>query len=573
METNKTVTVPVENVGQAYLEILRARGIKYFFGNSGTDFGPIIDGLAKFGAEKKAHPMPITVPHEFVAVSMAQGYAMITGEPQVVMVHVIVGTGNASAAVMNASRLNVPMIFSAGRTPLTEEGLRGSRSNFIHWGQESFDQGSLLREFTRWDYELRNGDQLEAVVDRALEMALGNPQGPVYLTLPREVLAQKMDAVTIHPFRKNTAEALRPSDETIRRTADVLRGAVNPVIVTGRLGSDPTAVGAMVSFAEALVAPVVTPASPFVSFPNTHDFHLGVSSAPYVKDADVIVVVESDVPWYPVQGKPPESCKVIQIARDPNYGGIPIRHFPKDISIGGDPKLALELLAQELKVRPGNTKFAAERAERIRSQHRQHRERLKQKAEKASGERPIDTGWLSYCVDQVRDKDTLIVNDHGVSQEHLSLSEPASYFGGSPAGGLGWGIGGALGMKLAHPEKTVITSCGDGTYMFNNPTACHFVSQAYHLPTLTIVCNNAIWNSSKAATQQVLPDGWATSTGNFPLCELSPSPRYEMVVAAHGGYGEMVDDPAELPDALKRALKVVKEEKRQAVLNVICGSH
>ena len=573
MDTNQTAIVPVENVGQAYLEILRARGIKYFFGNSGTDFGPIIDGLAKFGAEKKTHPMPITVPHEFVAVSMAQGYAMITGEPQVVMVHVIVGTGNASAAVMNASRLNVPMIFSAGRTPLTEEGMRGSRSNFIHWGQESFDQGSLVREFTRWDYELRNGDQVEAVVDRALEMALGNPQGPVYLTLPREILAQKMDSVTIHPFRKNSAEALRPSDETIKRTAEALRGAANPLIITGRLGSDPTAVNAMISFAEALAAPVVTPASPFVSFPNTHDFHLGVSSAPYIKDADVVVVVESDVPWYPVQGKPPESCKVIQIARDPNYSGIPIRNFPKDISIGGDPKLALELLAQELQSQPRNEKLAAERAERIRSQHKQYRERLKQKAEKASGERPIDTGWLSYCVDQVRDKDTLIVNDHGVSQEHLSLTEPASYFGGSPAGGLGWGIGGGLGMKLAHPEKTVIASCGDGTYMFNNPTACHFVSQAYNLPMLTIVCNNAIWNSSKAATQQVLPDGWSTSTGSYPLCELSPSPRYEMIVAAHGGYGEMVDDPAELPGALKRALKVVKEEKRQAVLNVICGTH
>jgi acetolactate synthase-1/2/3 large subunit len=573
MDTSKTVTVPVENVGQAYLEILRARGIKYFFGNSGTDFGPIIDGLAKFGSEKKMHPMPITVPHEFVAVSMAQGYAMITGEPQVVMVHVIVGTGNASAAVMNASRLNVPMIFSAGRTPLTEEGMRGSRSNFIHWGQESFDQGGLVREFTRWDYELRNGDQVEAVVDRALEMALGNPQGPVYLTLPREILAQKMDSVTIHPFRKSQAEALRPSDETIKRTAELLRGAVNPLIITGRLGSDPTALNAMVSFAEALVAPVVTPASPFVSFPNTHDFHLGVSSAPYIKDADLVVVVESDVPWYPVQGKPPENCKVIQIARDPNYGGIPIRHFPKDISIGGDPKLALALLAQELESQPGSTKLAAERAARIRSQHKQYRERLKQKAEKASGERPIDTGWLSYCVDQVRDKDTIIVNDHGVSQEHLSLSEPASYFGGSPAGGLGWGIGGGLGMKLAHPEKTVIASCGDGTYMFNNPTACHFVSQAYNLPMLTIVCNNAIWHSSKAATQQVLPDGWSASTGSYPLCELSPSPRYEMVVAAHGGYGEMVDDPAELPAALRRALKVVKEEKRQAVLNVICGTH
>ena len=573
MDKNKTVTIPVETVGQAYLEILRARGIKYFFGNSGTDFGPIIDALAKFAADKKTHPMPITVPHEFVAVSMAQGYAMITGEPQVVMVHVIVGTGNASAAVMNASRLNVPMIFSAGRTPLTEEGMRGSRSNFIHWGQESFDQGSLLREFTRWDYELRNGDQVETVVDRALEMALGTPQGPVYLTLPREVLAQKMDSITIHPFRKNQAEALQPGAATIKRTAEVLRGAVNPLIITGRLGSDPTAMSAMVSFAEALVAPVVTPASPFVSFPNTHDFHLGVSSAPYIKDADVVVVVECDVPWYPFQGKPPENGKVIQIARDPNYSGIPIRNFPKDISIGGDPKLALELLAQELKSQPRNEKAAAERAEKIRVEHKRYRERLKQKAEKASRERPIDTAWLSYCVDQVRDSDTLIVNDHGVSQEQLSLSEPASYFGGSPAGGLGWGIGGGLGMKLARPEKTVIASVGDGTYMFNNPTACHFVSQAYDLPMLTIVCNNAIWHSTKAATQQVMPDGWAVSTDNFPLCNLTPSPRYEMIVAAHGGYGEMVDDPQEVLPALKRALKVVKEEKRQAVLNVICGTH
>ena len=573
MKTQETVTIPVETVGQAYLEILRARGIKYFFGNSGTDFGPIIDGLAKFAAEKKEFPKPITVPHEFVAVSMAQGYAMITGEPQVVMVHVIVGTGNASAAVMNASRLNVPMIFSAGRTPLTEEGLRGSRSNFIHWGQESLDQGSLVREFTRWDYELRNGDQVETVVDRALEMALGNPQGPVYLTLPREVLAQKMESVTIHPFRKQRDEALRPSDETVKRTAEVLSRAKNPVIITGRLGSDPSAVSAMVTFAEALVAPVVTPASPFVSFPNTHDFHLGVSSAPYIKDADVVVVVESDVPWYPVQGKPPEGSTVIQIARDPNYSAIPIRNFPKDISIGGDPKLALELLARELKSQARNEKALADRAESIRLRHRQNRERAKEKAERASRQRPIDTAWLSHCVDQVRDADTLIVNDHGVSQEQLGLTEPASYFGGSPAGGLGWGIGGGLGMKLAHPEKTVIVSCGDGTYMFNNPTACHFVSQAYNLPLLTIVCNNAIWHSTKAATQQVMPDGWAVSTENYPLCDLTPSPRYEKIVAAHDGYGEMVDDPQQLPAALDRTLKVVKEEKRQAVLNVICGTH
>jgi acetolactate synthase-1/2/3 large subunit len=99
---------------------------------------------------------------------------MLTGEPQVVMVHVIVGTGNASAAVMNASRLNVPT-FSAGRTPLTEEGFTGSRSNFIHWGQEFIR--AALREFTCWDYELRNGEQVETVVDRALKWRR-LPQGP-----------------------------------------------------------------------------------------------------------------------------------------------------------------------------------------------------------------------------------------------------------------------------------------------------------------------------------------------------------------------------------------------------------
>src|SRR5690348_18254480 len=122
MEMSKSITIPVETVGQAYLEILRARGIKYFFGNSGTDFGPIIDGLAKFAAEKKEFPKPITVPHEFVSVCMAQGYAMITGEPEVVMVHVIVGTGNASAAVMISSLLIVPMICSAGRPRCAEGG-------------------------------------------------------------------------------------------------------------------------------------------------------------------------------------------------------------------------------------------------------------------------------------------------------------------------------------------------------------------------------------------------------------------------------------------------------------------
>ena len=190
-------TIMIENTAQGYLELLRARGIKYFFGNAGTDFASLVDAFAKFAAEGKESPQPITVPHEFCAVSMAHGYYMITGHPQVVMVHVIVGTANASGAIMNAARADVPILFTAGRTPLTEAGFTGSRNVSIHWAQESFDQGSLVREFVKWDYELRNFAQLETVVDRALAIAMTEPRGPVYLTLPREVLAETQEELTI----------------------------------------------------------------------------------------------------------------------------------------------------------------------------------------------------------------------------------------------------------------------------------------------------------------------------------------------------------------------------------------
>src|SRR5438034_262069 len=157
----------IETTAEAYLELLAARGVEYFFGNAGTDFAPIIEAYARRGAHGQLLPRPITVPHEVPAVAMAHGYAMVTGRPQAVMVHVIVGTANALGGVINAARGGVPMLFTAGRNPITEAGFRGSRERQIHWAQESFDQGAIVREFVKWDYELRNFAQLETVVDRA----------------------------------------------------------------------------------------------------------------------------------------------------------------------------------------------------------------------------------------------------------------------------------------------------------------------------------------------------------------------------------------------------------------------
>src|SRR3989441_11730752 len=185
----------VESTAEAYLELLAARGVEYFFANAGTDFAPLIEAYAKRQAEGKTLPRPLTVPHEITAVGMAHGYAMVTGRPQVVMVHVIVGTANALGGIINAARSRAPILMSAGRTPITESGLPGAPNRHIHWAQEAFDQAATVREYVKWDYDLRLGGQLETVVDRALAIARSAPAGPGYLALPREVLSERMTEI------------------------------------------------------------------------------------------------------------------------------------------------------------------------------------------------------------------------------------------------------------------------------------------------------------------------------------------------------------------------------------------
>ena len=139
-------TLKPETTAEVYLELLKDRGIDVFLGNAGTDFASLVDAFARFASDAGRVPRPLVIPHEFVAVSMAHGYYLGAGRPLAVMVHVTVGTGNASTAIVSASRANVPMLMSAGRTPVTEEGLPGARDLHIHWAQESFDQAAMIRE-------------------------------------------------------------------------------------------------------------------------------------------------------------------------------------------------------------------------------------------------------------------------------------------------------------------------------------------------------------------------------------------------------------------------------------------
>jgi acetolactate synthase I/II/III large subunit len=569
---SSTRTIAIDSTGEAYLELLRDRGIEYFFGNGGTDFAPLVEAFAKSAAQGGTTPTPITVPHEYVAVSMADGFYRVTGRPQVVMVHVIVGTANAAGAVMNAARAHVPIIFTAGRTPITEEGLKGARNVYIHWAQESFDQGGLVREFVKWDYELRNFSQLETVVDRALEMAMTEPRGPVYLTLPREILAEEQTEFTYtSPSRHHVESARYPAPERLKEAAETLARADSPLIVTQRVGAHPGAVKALVELAESRAIPVVTPAGMYMNFPSNHPLHLGYVSEPLVSEADVILVIDADVPWFPSMAKPQDTATVIHMGIDPFFSRYPVRGYPCDIPIVADSGVAIPLLTQELN-RSGakDGSGIAERFKRVTACHEAQRRAARERLAQVQHDRPIDFEWVSHCIDRVKDDETVLVNEYDLNLTQVELATPGSYFAASPAAGLGWGTGAALGVKLAAPEKTVIATLGEGAYMFGCPTAAHFVSRASNLPVLFVVFNNQCWNAVKRATQGIYPNGWAAKTNNWPLTDLSPSPSYERMADVHGGYGELVEDPAEVLPALQRGLKAVREEKRQAILNIFC---
>jgi acetolactate synthase-1/2/3 large subunit len=221
-------------VAEAYLQLLSDRGIDYLFANAGTDFAPLIEAYAKLQSEGVKVPTPVTVPHENVALHMATGYFLGSGRVQAAMVHVNVGTANSLCGLLNAWRGNLPVLFSAGRTPYSEEGgLTGARTGEIHWPQEMRDQGAMAREFTKWDYELPNAEVLEATVDRAITMATAEPAGPVYLRLPREVLARDVSNFQYtSPTRRNIPSPAYPNPDAIARAADIIAKAENPMIIT-----------------------------------------------------------------------------------------------------------------------------------------------------------------------------------------------------------------------------------------------------------------------------------------------------------------------------------------------------
>jgi len=552
---------------EALLTALHDSGVDYVFTNAGTDTAPIIEALAQTHDSNQPHPRFLVTPHENVAMAMAHGHYRFSGRLAAVLLHTTVGSANAVMGVMNAHRDQVPSLMLAGRTPNTEHGELGSRSTHIHWGQETFDQGVMMRDWLKWDYEFRAGQSIATLIQRAVGIATTSPPGPVYLTLPREVIAGP--ATIADTTNLVASSATVPESTVVEEIVDALLSAEFPLIVTSSGGREARAFHALGELAHALAIPVAQPFATDVNLPSEHTMNFGIEGMGLVAEADLIVVLEAGVPW--VQVQPKSSARVIQVAADPQYASYPLRGFRTDLAVATEAPGFLALL---------NSAFAARGVHQARQRKIDKRRRLltelnakrreriaatiKADAQRAS----ISTTWLANCLNYAKAPDAIVINELGVPPDYLELNQPRTYMRESTAGGLGFGLGAALGAKLVQPDRQVIAVVGDGSYMFGNPTPAHFVAQAQQLGTLTIINNNQRWQAVHDAASDMYPHGEAVNAETMPLTDLTPSPHFEQVVTASDGHGERVEDPKALIAAIERGLEAA-QSGIPAVLNVI----
>lgn len=558
------------NAATRYLTALAEHGVDSIFVNAGTDFAPIVEAYAINRKEGgPTLPTPVLCAHENLAGGMAHGAALVTGKPQAVMLHVNVGTANVSCAVANAARDRIPLLVTAGRSPILEGGAVGARDLPIHWSQEMFDQASLVREFVKWDYELRDPRQVDAVVDRALSIATAHPQGPVYLSLPREVLAEADESAAGGRLRTPVPSAVWPDPEAVDALADRIAAAEFPVIVATASGIEPGSVDLLAACAAQFAIGVADPWHRYLNIPSNHPNRLGPDINSVLKKADVIVFLESDVPWIDAHGSPRPDSFIAQVGVDPLYSDYPIRSHRSDINIAATPSAFLSRLTAALGERAGRIDGA--RAERIRAAAAAHHEAIAaQRAREtdAESDAPINKNTISAVLGELLGEDDIVFNEYVSTPCLLNRTKPGTYYFLPASGGLGWGLPAALGAQYAAPGRTVVATLGDGAYMFANPAACHHAAAKHKLPVLTILANNTNWWAVDLATQLVYPDGRADAEDRFS--NLSPSPDFAAYCTASGGHGATVHKRSELRAALVEALRVVREEGRQALVDVRC---
>jgi acetolactate synthase I/II/III large subunit len=555
-----------DTAARRMLQLAGELGVRYIFTNLGSDHPAFIEAFAHIDEVGGVMPEVIVCPHEMTALSAAHGYAMITRRPQMVLVHVDVGTQNLGCSIHNAARARVPAIIVAGLSPVTTGPERsGSRTEFIHYTQDSTRQHEIGGQYMKWSYELRAAEMVEPVFLRGYQLATTEPQGPVYLTGAREVWEEKVPAAREAPAMWKPSSMGELSASDISYLHESVIAARRPLVITTYAGRHPASVGMLAQLAELLGFAVAEVSPNYVNFPGDHPLHLGYRRNAHVADADLILMLDVDVPWLYSKVRPASGARLFHIDVDPIKPDLGFWHFPAERSWCADSGAVLR---QWLRLAAGQeAPGLAGRLEWIR--------RAKQSASPpkvpAASDDAIDAQSLSSAIEALLDERSIIVFEAPTLTETLlstlRMRHPGSYFanGGS---GLGWGINAAIGIKLARPDADVITVTGDGSYLFGVPSSAFWVAQTYGAPSLTIVNNNAGWNAPKQSTLLVHPDGVAKRRDRFWVTTGAGAQYADIAAAASGAAAFKVHSGAALLSTLRQALGVVREG-RSAVVDVV----
>jgi acetolactate synthase-1/2/3 large subunit len=568
--------MPNHSSAHYLLEGLVDLGIEYVFANLGTDHVSLVEELARWDQQRRAHPEFILCPHENVAIHMAGGYAALTGKGQVVLVHVDAGTANASMGMHNLFRARLPAFLMAGRAPFSIRGeLPGSRDNYVHFVQDPYDIGSLVRQYCKWEYTLPSGVITKEVLRRGHALMQSDPPGPVYLTLPREILAEQWEesAVRTFPHSRYGPVAAGGTDPVFAgRIADRLLAAENPIAITAYLGRNPQAVALLDALSRECGIRIYEFNPAHLNIPRNSPCFAGFDPSSAIAGADLGLLLDVDVPWLPKYVPDNTEIHWIQIDVDAIKKDFPMWGFPAQLRVQGDCATVLGQVLDIVRSRADDG-YRARVARRISAWAHVSQARAKRTAAAAAlqGEQgAITPEHLCAELGQVLDAEDIVINEAIRSTlavlTQIPRTRPQTYIG-LAGGGLGFSGGMALGAKLARPGSRVVQIVGDGGFHFSTPSSVYAVAQQYRLPVLTVVLDNGGWKAVKEAVLRVYPDGAAATTGSYQARIEGEHRHFEQVAQAFGAHGEAVSDPKDVAGALTRCVAAV-DSGRAAVLNV-----
>ena len=546
--------------GDAILEALRKLDVDYIISSPGSEWPSVWEALARQKINEEPGPTYINCWHETLAVAMAQGYTRMTGRMQAVLLHAGVGVLQGSMGIHGAFQGEIPMLVASGESTTYGEadgfdpGPQWLRNLSIVGGPNS-----LVNSITKWSSRVTSAEVLYETVSRAGEMAQRTPKGPTFLNIPMEVM---MEEWTPPAGLKNKPKApkTQPESSAIERVAGLIAQSKNPVIVADSSGRSAEGFHALVDLAETLSIPVFESDGPsYGNFPKSHPLHNGYDLKPRLGEFDLFLVVGNRAPWYPPSAGPANATVVI-IDENPLKEYMVYQDLGADHYLEGDLPLTLELLAAAVKASGAQANGYAGNGGVW--------EKYRAISDGAANASPIDTGVLCNALNDAMPSNTIFIDEtilhRGQILRRINWDNPQSYL--RPIGGLGQGLGTALGVKLASPDRPVVALMGDGALLYNPITQALGVARESSLPIMIVVFNNASYAAMKSLHLSFYPEGEAAKSGIFHGVHI-PGPDYQELVSPFGGHGERVEDPKRLQGAIKDGLAAVAEG-RVAILDV-----